>query len=71
MSYHRVCGGKDDGKPSETESQKRVEGELHNFFSFVKKKKKKEDFWASCDGCIDKKKNKKFQEDVSRFLSEY
>lgn len=42
MSYHRVCsgGGKDDGKPSETESQKRVvEGELHDdifLFSFLK-----------------------------------
>lgn len=34
MSYHRVCGGKDNGKPSETESQKRVEGKLH--ISFVK-----------------------------------
>lgn len=31
MSYHRVCRGKDDGKPSETENQKRVEGELHDF----------------------------------------
>lgn len=33
MSYHRVCsgGGKYDGKPSETESQKRVvERELHD-----------------------------------------
>lgn len=37
MSYHRVCsgGGKDDGKSSETESQKRVvEGEMHDFFLF-------------------------------------
>lgn len=36
MSYHRVCGRKDDGKPSETESQKRVEGKLHSFL--LKKK---------------------------------
>ena len=34
MSYHRACGGKDDGKPSNTESQKRVERKLHNFFFF-------------------------------------
>lgn len=31
MSYHKVCGGGDDGKPSNDESQVRVEGELHIF----------------------------------------
>lgn len=40
MSYHRVCGGKYGGKPNETESQKRVEGKLHDFLL-------KKDFWAS------------------------
>lgn len=56
MSYHRVCGGKDDGKPSETESQKRVEGELHNFL--LKKK---------IFGSPAMYRQKKIQGDVSRF----
>lgn len=33
MSYHRVCGGGDDGKPSNAESQVNVEEELHNVFA--------------------------------------
>lgn len=37
MSYHRACGGKDDGKPSNTESQKRVEGKLHILFLIIQK----------------------------------
>lgn len=41
MSYHRACGGKDDGKPSNTEGQTRVEGKLHIFLFYSK-----DDLWV-------------------------
>lgn len=40
MSYNNVCGGGDDGNPSNDESQVRVERELHIFCS-------KDDVWVS------------------------
>ena len=42
MSYKKVGGGGDDGKPSNDESQVGVEGELHIFCS-------KDDVWVSFD----------------------
>lgn len=36
MSYHRVSGGGNDGKPSDAEGQKRVDEELHIFFGLTK-----------------------------------
>lgn len=45
MSYNNVCGGGDDGKPSNAESQVRFVGKLHIFCP-------KDDVWV-CPWCAD------------------